>query len=397
VGASDGTTCNDGNACTQTDTCQGGICTGGNPIVCPTPAACHMAGTCNTTTGVCSNPTAPDNTACNANLGSCQSGSCNTPRFTRYGPDFSPRGISADGSIVAGSATNVQTARWTRATGVQAIEWPLGGNGCTLNGISADGQYEVGNCAFANSDPVRWMGLSGGIDLGLPGQAAHGEAKATSSNGSVTCGNLGTAAGAAAIGFWRSGSSPTILTNATNVTNAYCAAVNGDGTVLVGAAQADLGGGNLQFRSMRWTQAAGMALIPLPPGAGATGSTGAVGVSTDGTKVVGSFNASLTQTAYVYNATTGTITPVTFAGDNSSSGDAISDDGTTVAGHGPSGVWLAVNGAAPVLLGTTLAGLGVDITGFSLTAVVDMSADGKVIVGYGSSAAGMEGWIAVLK
>ena len=29
-----GTSCNDGNACTQTDTCQAGTCTGGNPVTC---------------------------------------------------------------------------------------------------------------------------------------------------------------------------------------------------------------------------------------------------------------------------------------------------------------------------------------------------------------------------
>src|SRR5439155_896245 len=30
----DGASCNDGNACTQTDTCQAGTCTGANPVVC---------------------------------------------------------------------------------------------------------------------------------------------------------------------------------------------------------------------------------------------------------------------------------------------------------------------------------------------------------------------------
>src|SRR5439155_1642776 len=30
----DGTTCNDGNACTRTDTCRRGACTGGDPVVC---------------------------------------------------------------------------------------------------------------------------------------------------------------------------------------------------------------------------------------------------------------------------------------------------------------------------------------------------------------------------
>src|SRR5206468_2988453 len=43
----DGTACNDGNACTQTDTCQNGTCTGSNPVVC-TADQCHDPGTCNT-------------------------------------------------------------------------------------------------------------------------------------------------------------------------------------------------------------------------------------------------------------------------------------------------------------------------------------------------------------
>src|SRR6185436_9380429 len=53
--------CSDGNACTQTDTCQAGVCTGANPVVCPTPDQCHDAGTCNMSTGVCSNPAKPNN------------------------------------------------------------------------------------------------------------------------------------------------------------------------------------------------------------------------------------------------------------------------------------------------------------------------------------------------
>src|SRR5262249_3171836 len=35
--AADGTTCNDGNACTQTDSCQAGVCAGTNPIICTAP------------------------------------------------------------------------------------------------------------------------------------------------------------------------------------------------------------------------------------------------------------------------------------------------------------------------------------------------------------------------
>src|SRR5437762_2110480 len=53
--AANGTACSDGNACTQTDTCQNGTCTGSNPVVCTALDQCHVAGSCDTSTGVCSN------------------------------------------------------------------------------------------------------------------------------------------------------------------------------------------------------------------------------------------------------------------------------------------------------------------------------------------------------
>jgi hypothetical protein len=58
-----GGACNDGNACTQTDTCQAGACAGGNPVVCPSDN-CHNAGICNPANGACSAGTTKYNTAC---------------------------------------------------------------------------------------------------------------------------------------------------------------------------------------------------------------------------------------------------------------------------------------------------------------------------------------------
>jgi endonuclease/exonuclease/phosphatase family metal-dependent hydrolase len=79
--AQDGTSCNDGNACTQTDMCQSGVCSGSSPVVCVASDACHVAGTCNPTTGSCDNPNAPDGTPCNDNIActlvdTCQGGTC---------------------------------------------------------------------------------------------------------------------------------------------------------------------------------------------------------------------------------------------------------------------------------------------------------------------------------
>src|SRR5437773_2203290 len=76
-----GSACDDGSACTQTDTCQGGTCTGGNAVMCPAPDQCHDPGTCDVATGVCSNPSKADGTACNdgnacTQTDSCQGGTC---------------------------------------------------------------------------------------------------------------------------------------------------------------------------------------------------------------------------------------------------------------------------------------------------------------------------------
>ena len=73
--------CNDGNACTRNDACQGGVCTGSNPVVCTPSDQCHVTGTCDPATGECSNLPAQDGTACNDGdvctmNDSCQAGMC---------------------------------------------------------------------------------------------------------------------------------------------------------------------------------------------------------------------------------------------------------------------------------------------------------------------------------
>src|SRR5207247_365741 len=80
-GQPNGAACNDGNACTHTDSCQSGVCTGSNAVVCTALDQCHDVGTCNTGTGVCSNPPKANGTSCNdgnscTQTDTCQGGSC---------------------------------------------------------------------------------------------------------------------------------------------------------------------------------------------------------------------------------------------------------------------------------------------------------------------------------
>src|SRR5205085_1985903 len=63
------------------DTCQAGVCSGGNAVVCPAPDQCHTAGACAPATGVCSNPQKANGTVCNDGTlctsgDVCQAGVC---------------------------------------------------------------------------------------------------------------------------------------------------------------------------------------------------------------------------------------------------------------------------------------------------------------------------------
>jgi RHS repeat-associated protein len=81
-----GTTCNDGNACTQTDTCQAGACSGGNPVVCTASDQCHDVGVCNMGTGVCSNPAKANGSNCNDGNACTQSDTCQVGACTGANP-----------------------------------------------------------------------------------------------------------------------------------------------------------------------------------------------------------------------------------------------------------------------------------------------------------------------
>jgi hypothetical protein len=81
----DGAMCPAGtNKCNQTYSCQGGTCTGSNPVVCMAKDQCHVAGTCDMGSGKCSNPNAPDGTGCSgaATGTTCQNGMCTCPPNT---------------------------------------------------------------------------------------------------------------------------------------------------------------------------------------------------------------------------------------------------------------------------------------------------------------------------
>ncbi|MEZ4265742.1 MAG: lamin tail domain-containing protein [Myxococcota bacterium] len=105
--AANGTTCDDGNLCTQTDTCNGGTCVGSNPVVCTASDACHVAGTCFSVTGLCSDPPAPNGISCDdgdlcTTGDSCLNGGCaaGTPVVCTALDECHDAGVCAPGTGV---------------------------------------------------------------------------------------------------------------------------------------------------------------------------------------------------------------------------------------------------------------------------------------------------------
>ena len=77
----EGSACDDSNGCTQTDSCQSGICVGADPVICTALDACHDAGVCNQANGVCSDPPKPEGSSCDDGdactpTDTCQAGAC---------------------------------------------------------------------------------------------------------------------------------------------------------------------------------------------------------------------------------------------------------------------------------------------------------------------------------
>ena len=152
--AADGTACEDNDGCTRTDSCRDGLCVGGDPVVCPAPAQCRLAGTCDPLTGTCSSPSVADGTPCNDGNACtlddrCLSGTCGPA------PSFAP---SANSPVSAGSHPySVAVGDFNRdgTSDLAVAEWNSGavtillGNGSGGFAEAAGSPVGVGQRPFA--------------------------------------------------------------------------------------------------------------------------------------------------------------------------------------------------------------------------------------------------------
>lgn len=73
----EGTGCDDGNACTQTDLCQQGVCVGNDPVPCLALDPCHTR-QCDQQTGLCGATELPEGTPCDDQNACTHSDACHT-------------------------------------------------------------------------------------------------------------------------------------------------------------------------------------------------------------------------------------------------------------------------------------------------------------------------------
>jgi probable HAF family extracellular repeat protein len=302
--------------------------------------------------------------------------------------------VTADGSTVVGRAyagSGQQPFRWTQQDGMVGLPAIPGGS---AQDVSADGSVVVGyQVSGPWSQSVRWNQAGEMAGLGdLPSGWWFSHAWGVSADGSIVAGYGSMQAyrwtqetGMVPLGHLRDTS---IWTSAL--------AISADGAVIVGG---DYSSHPLLYEAFRWTAETG--LVGLGDLPGGPFMSAANDVTPDGSVIVGFGGVPSGVQAFRWTETEGMVGLV---GDGvlSSNGRAVSADGSLVVGYADWGsgdrafVWDAANGIRD--LGNVLVNdYRLDLTGWTLVEAIGISADGKVIVGYGTNPDGnTEAWMADL-
>ena len=156
-----GPSCNDGNACTNTDTCQSGVCAGSNPVICLVPDACHATGVCATATGLCSHPQAPDDTPCA--FGVCLAGVCGPSTTTTS--SGGPSAASASAAASSSAATSGSSG--------------AGGAGSASSASASSGDGGAGSASSTSASSGAGGAPSSSASAGAGGAIGTGDASGT--------------------------------------------------------------------------------------------------------------------------------------------------------------------------------------------------------------------------
>lgn len=211
-------------------------------------------------------------------------------------------GVSHDGSVVAGGATQNRAFFWTN----DGILWLFGGS-ARMNATSADGSATVGSVApgTANETVHRWTWSSTERYVTYMGtRAVPARANAISANGSVFVGSIlphtfGGVAYTSRAFLWRSTGGQQALGDLPGGTvESEATAISADGTVVVGWSRSANGP-----EAFRWTPTGGMVPLGDLPGPGF--ASRATAVSPDGKIVLGLGVANGKNRVFIWDGTNG--------------------------------------------------------------------------------------------
>jgi probable HAF family extracellular repeat protein len=261
--------------------------------------------------------------------------------------------VNTDGSVIVGYALNgvglSRAFRWTTAGLIDM--GTLGGSTAAANGVNADGSVVVGEAATSQAvnHAFRWT-TAGMADLGTLGGSTS-SAQAVNADGSVVVGYAGTSGNAAMHAFrWTTAGMNDLGTLGGSFSTAV--GVNNDGSVVVGYADT-----NVAQHAFRWTTAG---MVDLGSLGGTNANSVAYAVNGNGTVVVG---ASYTTTGFLaanqrgFRWEAGTMMSVdnwlraqgvTLSSDVTATAQGVSADGNVIVGQSQNGNGYIARGATTV-------------------------------------------------
>ena len=333
-------------------------------------------------------------------------------------PNFYISAISADGKVATGE-WNHAPALWTEAGGVESLPLPAGNRLFNVTNLSGDGTTIVGGLRIGTGlsqryEAFRWTRASGYQTLGRFSNdwLDYAYAHDVSYDGSVVVGTNDTPNGRR--GFYWTEATGQINMGTLGSANPFYDpfsegnAVSADGSVVVGYVTTSA---DEYYKAFRWTPSGGYNVIGLPPVTNGIPAGGAGYISGNGLVIAGQGQTGGDIGSWTWTSLTGFSPLPTGPGDTSAGVNGISFDGSVLVGTqivwnqpAPNGViynaglWRDTpSGYEFSLVADVLEAAGIDLTGWHLRGVSDVSADGRIIIGTGTDPLGVQrSWYAVL-
>jgi probable HAF family extracellular repeat protein len=298
--------------------------------------------------------------------------------------------ISHDGSTVVGfsfseqSGTSNEAFRWRADEGMIALgSLPGGAFSSSARGVSWDGSVVVGVSTSGNTisgEAFRWDAENGIMGLGdLPGGSFSSIATAVNADGTVIVGRGRSASGDEAF-RWEDGVMVGLGDLPGGTYYSAASGVSADGSVIVGSSAS--AASNPFLEAFIWTYESGMVGLGSLPGG--LFLSEAYAISPEGRVVVGVAHSSAGYRAVYWTFESGMVALPVLEGTTDCSATDVSANGAVIIGGCTQGffIWDALNGIRD-LRSVLIDDVGLDLTGWQLTGLAGISADGLTIAGTG--------------